>query len=134
MDCPQLSDIPSPDEVDLFHTVAKINIPQNCKIDFDHSRRSFHEFSLRNDIEKLNFEDIGAGVSFGYAKLPFKVTHYKGQEAFSDFFNFQDEEIKTNRSFTLCMLTKDKYVIQNDCLGYIMEHIKKPQEFIKEQL
>lgn len=134
MDCPQLSEIPNPNDVDLFHTVAKITLPENCKVDFDHSRRSFHEFSLRRDIEKLNFKDITPGVSFGYAKQPFVVTHYQGAEVFSKYFDFQDEEIKSASSFTLCMLTKDNYVIQNDCLGYIMEHIKKPQEFIRQRV
>jgi hypothetical protein len=132
MDNPHFHKLETPEDVELFHTVAKINIPAGANLDFENSRRSFQQYSLRPDLEKLNFADISSGVSFGYAKQPFEVTHYKGGDVFSDFFNFHDEEIKTKKKFTLCMLTKDKYIIKNDCLGYIMEYIKNPRRFISD--
>lgn len=118
-----------PKKPDIYHTIAKITIPKNSGIDFTNNLKSFNDFSLRADLENLNFQDIPVGTFLGKAKIPFHVTHHKGHEIFDEFFELIDGELKTKKKFTPSMLTKDEYVIKEDCLFYVMEPIKNIEDF-----
>lgn len=122
----------SPQNLKLYHTVATVKLPMGTTVDFDDNQHSFNHYSLRRDLERLNFKDIPQDTHWGYSTNPLLVTHFKGHQVFHDFFQLSHNHITTKSMFTPCMLTKDQTVLKSDCLCYIMEHISDPQAFLKE--
>ena len=109
-------------DVDLFHTVATVKIPEHVSFGFDESGV---ELQLSSDIEYLNFRELSAGTFFGSStntdELPLLVTNAEGKRVHDGYFAMQDNEIILQSAVMPSMLTTDKTVIRQDCLCYLME-------------
>ncbi len=129
--CLRLSALPShpvsPRDVDLFHTVATVRIPDDVRFGFDEPEVAL---VLPADIEQLNFRELAAGTPFARARRSgrtlLEVKDEQGIERFDHFFRPRDGQILLRRSVMPAMLTRDKQAIRQDCLGYFMERYPLP--------
>ena len=110
----------------VFHTLGRIKINPNAKVDFKDGQDSMADISLVSNIDMKNFVSIPANSHVGYAK-DFSLLWVEGNDGVDitdRFFRIENEELITNRLFIPSMFTQDVYVMKEDCLGYIMEVIK----------
>lgn len=126
--CLELEEIPSAveadEEVDVFHTVAKILVPEGATVGFG-ERDSRYTFCFPGDFETLNFHLLPHDFQLGWRydrETPLRAVDNLGLECGDSYFHYEDDRILTSRTFLLSMLTRDVRVIYQDCLGYIMEH------------
>ncbi|MBT3196119.1 MAG: peptidase M14 [Gammaproteobacteria bacterium] len=123
-----LSKIPShpvaPHEIDLFHTVATVKIPDTIEISFGDSGG---DLCLIEELDQLNFREIEAGTRFG--KLcsdhlkHLEVWNEAGQDVGDHFFSVEEGALRTRKAVMPSMLTRDIEVIRQDCLCYLMERM-----------
>lgn len=126
--CSKLSALPghpiSEHDLDLFHTVATIKIPEQYTIGFDDQAS---DICFTPDLDHLNFRELPSGTLLGHlgpgVEAPFDCRDEQGREVSERFFTFTDREILSKRPFMPSMLTLDKEVIRQDCLCYLMERI-----------
>lgn len=124
--CLHLSEHPqdqvSPQDIDLFHTVAQVKIPEGISFDFSSGPA---DINFIPDLEFMNFRELPEGTPLALAKghmnVPLDVRDETGQEVTERFFNLEDHQICLSRSVMPSMLTIDETVIRQDCLCYLME-------------
>lgn len=124
--CLHLSDLPihpvAPHDLDLFHTVAIVRVPESTSFDFGNCES---DICFIADLDQLNFRELPQGT-----ELVRKVRHDKvrleawdeyGKDVGDEFFEYADRRIVTRRPVMPSMFTRDERVIRQDCLGYLME-------------
>jgi succinylglutamate desuccinylase len=114
---------PHQEQVVIYHTVARFRIPADLTYDFFNERSSEYELCLREDIEDYNFRALPHGFSLGHAKTPHGLwlEGDHGGNSFDEYLKWQDGQILVKKSFIPAMLTTNRAIIAEDCLGYVME-------------
>ncbi|EXJ13287.1 M14 family metallopeptidase [Imhoffiella purpurea] len=120
-----------PQDVDLFHTVAQVKIPESVRFGFSEEDA---DLLLSPELERFNFSELPRGTPFARLldgkRLEFEVLDANGQEVGKRYFRLEDGEIRLSRPMMPSMLTLDETVIRQDCLCYLMErysdHLPKP--------
>ena len=115
---------------DVFHTVAKISIPDNVRPGFG-NRCDDADICFRSDFDLLNFTRVASGTLLGTALTPsglLYVSNNMNMDVTNEYFSVLNGEIRTTRHFIPAMFTMDRTIIQQDCLGYIMEPYPLQQE------
>ncbi len=111
-------------DLDLFHTVTTIKIPKEISFSFDNPEC---DLLLRNDLDQLNFREIPTGTSLGRVNpnrnVYLEAWNEKGRTCGENWFRVEEGELRTTRPIIPSMLTRDKLIIRQDCLGYLMERI-----------
>jgi succinylglutamate desuccinylase len=123
--CLNLSEIPShsipPHDMDLFHTVAIIKVPQEADFGFGND----NEIVFEPDLDHMNFRELKPGNCFGKishdCKVRLQVEDNQGNEIGDEFFSYENNEITLKKSVMPSMLTVNERAIRQDCLGYLME-------------
>ncbi|MBT4761009.1 MAG: succinylglutamate desuccinylase [Bdellovibrionaceae bacterium] len=119
-------------ENEIFHSFARINIPPECSIGFG-STEEHCDFVFPEALEDNNFIMYHKGEYFCSRKSEAAIlvaTNEKNIDITSEYFEYRGLDIYINKDFTPSMFTRNKAVIYQDCLGYIMrtcdrESIKK---------
>ena len=114
---------PDREDCEVFHSLARIMISPDARVDFEDSGDSEADLSFVSNIDNKNFELVPKGSHMGFAKDAnlIWVEDNKGTHITDHFLKVKDGELITNRLFIPSMFTKDVYVMKEDCLGYIME-------------
>ena len=109
-------------DVDVFHTVARVTIPEDVTFGFGESDT---DIMLPEELEEDNFKELPAGTLFGKIRAGsdarFEVFDDDNQERFDDFFTVEEEEIRLKKRLMPAMITRDLKIIRQDCLCYLME-------------
>ncbi len=129
--CLHLSEFPvhpvTPQDVDLFHTVATVKIPPGLSLGFGNEQA---DLNLLPDIDRFNFNELPAGTAFGQVKSaeirPFEVIDEQGREVSARFFEVNGRWIQTRTPVMPSMLTLDREIINQDCFCYLMERLHWP--------
>jgi len=131
--CLHLSSIPNhplpQGDLHLFHTIATMKVPSRVAFSFDDAHASDsafqHDLLLRGDLERLNFQELAAGCELGWASnasaMPVQVSDESGRDVTGEFLEFHEGAVRLRRPVIPAMLTCNAAVIQQDCLGYLME-------------
>ena len=109
------------EELDLFHTVATVRIPQGVDFDFEDSERTV---SFYRELERFNFSELPEGTAWGEVSdsdLPLEVISENGNSVVERFFVNDGGLLKNRVPVMPSMLTSDHRVIEQDCLCYLME-------------
>ncbi len=116
----------NPKNIDIYHTVAQVKIRSGVKFGFE---QTDVEFILDKDIERMNFTEICAGTQFGLltdsTKMPLTVINEKGESVTDQFFSIVDNRLQIVKNTMPSMLTLNTTVIEQDCMCYLMEKIKR---------
>jgi succinylglutamate desuccinylase len=114
-------------DIDLYHTVATVKIPDYVSFSFDHSHA---DVRFVPDIDRLNFRELKAGTPIAQVvpdcRTPLYVPDAHGHNRWRDFFAREGEALSLRRTLMPSMLTLDQRVIQQDCLCYLMERLPVP--------
>ena len=126
--CLRLVDLPAHPvterDIDLFHTVARVTVPDEASFSFGHSAA---DIALDAELEQLNFREVPAGTEFGVVDpvSDARLLAYAedGREIGGEFFEIREGRILLTRPMMPSMLTLDERVVRQDCLCYLMERL-----------
>jgi hypothetical protein len=112
-------------DIDLFHTVAQVRIPDNVSFSF---RQNDCDLILSEDLERMTFTEIAAGTILGQVRKgplssPVLVQDEQGTNITDQFFDLSNGNLQITRPAMPSMLTLDERVIKQDCLCYLMERL-----------
>ena len=112
-----------PSHINLFHTVARVTVPEIFSLGTDYSA----DIHLSYDLENMNFEQLGTGSIFAGIKPESEahlvVTNESSENVTNEFFEITDSKIVLRKNATLSMYTTNERAIRQDCLCYLMEQI-----------
>lgn len=115
----------SDEDIDLFHTLAVIKIPDTVSFSFDGSEA---DMQFIQGIETLNFEEIPANTILARVAQsitePILVLDEDGGNITSELFSITEGNLVTRKALMPSMLTLDEKVIRQDCLCYVMERYR----------
>jgi succinylglutamate desuccinylase len=118
----------SPNDVNLFHTVAVVKVPDATSFHFGHAQA---DLQLDPTIDHMNFRELEPGTRFGRvaagAGMPLVALDEQGNDVTSQYFEIGDSELRLTRRTMPSMLTLDERIIRQDCLCYLMERIAMPE-------
>ncbi|HEC13879.1 MAG TPA: peptidase M14 [Acidiferrobacteraceae bacterium] len=126
--CMRLSKLPdSPvaaHDMDLFHTVATVKIPQRMSFGFSDPDAAIR---LIPDIDRLNFREVAAGTLLAELRpgsgAYLEVWDENGNDAQGRYFTQANDQVRTARAVMPSMLTMREDIIRMDCLCYLMERM-----------
>lgn len=113
-------------DMDLFHTVAIVKIPEHVQFSFEEPA----DLVFERYIDHLNFRELNRGTRLAtidhQTQLPLQAWNNEGMNVASLYFEIQGDEVVTKRPVMPSMLTLDEKVIRQDCLCYLMERYDFP--------
>jgi len=113
--------------LNLFHTVVRVNIPEGYSFGFEDDAT----INLLPKIEGYNFCELQAGTELAFTEPEssafLQAFDDDEREVGRDFFEYGDGKICLKRSVMPAMLTMNTQVIRQDCLCYLMERIPMPE-------
>jgi len=111
------------DSVNLYHTVARVNVPELYSFGFEDDAT----INLLPEIENYNFKELPVGTPL--AKIEPESSAYlqafgeDERELGREFFEYENNQITLKKAVMPAMLTMDTQVIRQDCLCYLMERV-----------
>jgi len=132
--CLQMNDLPDhpihPGDMDLYHTVAVVKVPEGVRFDFAGVPEGDVELSLLPDLDHYNFCELPARTLLGRlapgSQVRLEVTDEQGREVAARYLDYRDGEIYTRVPTMPTMLTVQVEAVRQDCLGYLMERMSLP--------
>lgn len=114
---------PHKTEIDLFHTVGIVKIPEHLSFSFGNQSA---DLIFDEALDHLNFCELPEG--FEFAKIShqdafLRVADESGQDVSKSYFNTENDRLLLARELMPSMLTLDTRVIRQDCLCYFMERL-----------
>lgn len=112
-----------PAHINLFHTVARVTVPETFSLGTDNNT----DIHLSEELENMNFEQLGKGSIFARLKpesnAHLVVTNESSEDVTGEFFDVEDSKVVLKKNATLSMYTTNERAIRQDCLCYLMEQI-----------
>lgn len=129
--CLHLSEFPvhpvAPHDIDLFHTVATVKLPDTVSFGFDVPDADI-DFAPALDhfnFRELTHRDVWGQIRQGSAAR-LQALNERGEDIGDRLFEYRGGGITLAKSLMPAMLTLDERVIRQDCLCYLMERIGMP--------
>lgn len=111
-------------DVQLFHTVATVKIPDHLSIGFGEEG---HDINFIESLDQMNFIEHPAGTLFARVRQHdhsiIEAWQEDGQEVAQKYFSIKGGKLTTRKHLMPSMLTKDVRIIKQDCLCYLMERM-----------
>ncbi len=107
----------------VYHSIARIEVPDHCRIGFGESCRDT-DFNFIENLESMNFVLQAENTLVGWRRNPdlkLAVVDEQGEDVSEGFISYANEEIRLIRSVVPSMLTTYTPNILDDCLGYLMQ-------------
>ena len=115
---------PAADELDLFHTTARVLVPSEVSFDFQDAQV---DLCLEDDLVQYNFRELPAGHCLGTWRegrsQRLHVTNEDNVDVFDTYFTNHNNQLLVRQPFMLSMLTTQKKIVEQDCLCYVMERM-----------
>ncbi len=109
-------------DIDLFHTVATVRIPEQISFSVDGSDA---DLCLSPDLDRLNFRELPAGTPMAGVRpgctVCLDVKDEQGGDVAERYFEVLDSRLCFRAPVMPSMLTLNQQVIRQDCLCYLME-------------
>jgi succinylglutamate desuccinylase len=115
-----------PDHINLFHTVARVLIPDGYSFGFSDDAT----INVHSEVEMYNFRELEVGTQIASIEPEssafLEAYDDDEREVGREYFEYNDSEIVLRKPVMPAMFTKDTTVIRQDCLCYLMERISSP--------
>jgi hypothetical protein len=126
-----LSEFPAhrvaPDDIDLFHTVATVKVPEAVSFGFGAPEA---DIDFLPELDHCNFRELARGELLGRVRPDSRarllVLDERGEDVSLRLFDYARGNIALAKPLMPAMLTRDARVIRQDCLCYLMERIRAP--------
>lgn len=134
--CLNLAQLPShpvpPQDVDLYHTVATVQVPEHIRFGF--GTEDGLQLRLDPELERLNFRELEPGSVLARAvpgqPCPLRVSNEAGQDVSQAYLDCRDGLVRLRKRLMPAMLTRDERAIRLDCLCYLMERLPYPDSVL----
>ncbi|MBW8370170.1 MAG: succinylglutamate desuccinylase/aspartoacylase family protein [Thiobacillus sp.] len=129
--CLHVSEFPAhpvaPHDVDLFHTVATVKVPDQVSFGFDAPDA---DLDFVPELDHYNFRELARGDLLGRVRpgspARLQALDESGEDIGDRLFDYRQGGITLKKSLMPAMLTRDERVIRQDCLCYLLERIGMP--------
>lgn len=129
--CLHLSEFPvhpvAPHDIDLFHTVATVKLPDTVSFGFDAPEADIDFVSA---LDHFNFRELTPRDVWGRLRpgsaARLQAWNENGEDIGDRLFDYRRGAITLAKPLMPAMLTRDERVIRQDCLCYLMERIGMP--------
>ena len=115
-------------DIDLFHTVALVKVPEDISFSFDEKANA--DLCFETDIDHMNFRELTPGTVLGQVKagaeIRLEATNEQGEDRGEHYFSVEDGLLKLRQAVMPSMFTLNEKVIRQDCLCYLMERLELP--------
>jgi hypothetical protein len=111
-------------DVAMFHSIARIYVPNEATITFDKLPQSSYGFTFIENIESMNFLELSENTCIGWrhqVDLKLQVINEQGEDVSDDMFHYDNGEIRVKRPIVPAMFCTSETIIRQDCFGYIMQ-------------
>ena len=118
-----LPDVPDNPTPRVYHSIARIEVPDHCRIGYGEACRDT-DFSFVENLESMNFVEQAENTLLGWrwnSGLKLSVIDEHGEDVAEGFISYHDEEIRLIRSVVPSMFTTFAPNVLDDCLGYLMQ-------------
>jgi hypothetical protein len=130
--CLHVSEFPvhpvAPHDVDLFHTVATVKVPESATFGFGAPDA---DIDFVPELDHYNFRELARGDLLGRVRpgspARLQALDERGEDIGDRLFEYRQDGITLSNSLMPAMLTRDTRVIRQDCLCYLMERIPYPR-------
>jgi succinylglutamate desuccinylase len=117
-----------PQYIKLFHTVARIQVPEDVTFSFTDQNANI---LFKRELYKMNFSEIPADTCFGIVHSNNDARLFafndNDEELGEKLFYINNQQIKLKKPMMPAMLTLDEAIIRQDCLCYLMERLPYPE-------
>ncbi len=114
----------TPSDIDLFHTVAQVNIRDHVDFSFNGDAAVL---KLDAALDHMNFTEVPANTVWGEVEddrcMPLIIRNEFGDEVTNEFFRVENHLLISTRPVMPSMLTLDEKIVRQDCLCYLMERM-----------
>ena len=121
---------PAPGSLELFETVGRVIVDPTASFAFDKDLgeplQGRSNIVFRSDLERLNFTQMPAGsawAAYFQSNPGMSVVDEHGHAITERFFQIGGGQVRLRRNVTPAMVTRDRDVIRQDCLCYLMEPV-----------
>lgn len=129
--CLNLAAFPShpvpPQDIDLYHTVATVTVPEPVSFGFEPDEA---DIVFPSGLDHLNFQELPAGSELGRVRgglaRPLEVTDECGADVGQRILDCKDGRLRLRKRLMPAMLSRDAQAIRQDCLCYLMERLPYP--------
>jgi len=121
---------PSNKQSEIYHTIAKITVPDNAHLGFGNCKQDV-DMCFRNDLEALNFTTVPTGTKLGVTRAKECTLHIAdndNRDVTGNYIMTENNALITRKPLVPSMFTQNKTIIHQDCLGYIMEPYPMDQQ------
>jgi succinylglutamate desuccinylase len=115
-------------DIDLFHTVAIVKVPE--QVNFSFTDESNDDITFPAEMDCLNFCELPIGANFGEAKTTrayLSALSEEGEEQSDRYFQIQNGKIILKVPVMPSMLSLNTDIVRQDCLCYLMERFPIPE-------
>lgn len=115
---------PHHQDIAVYHSVAQLRISPGVGFSFagEGAQVDFVE-----DLDHLNFRELPAGTAIarlhGKPGPVLEVVDAQGREVGDGYLEVVDDELRLRTAIMPSMLTTDREIVRQDCLGYLMEKL-----------
>ncbi len=117
-----------PQDIKLFHTVARVKVPEDVTFSFTDQNANI---LFKSELYKMNFSVIPADTCFGIVHSNNNARLFafndNEEELGEKLFYINNQQIKLTKPMMPAMLTLDEAVIRQDCFCYLMEQLPHPE-------
>lgn len=115
---------PRHSDLSIYQTTARLTVSPDVQFGFDDPTVPLN---LAADLDALNFHELPAGTPLGRApdgdESPVRAHDLTGRDVTAHYLAVDRGNLVVTRPVTPSMFTKDRRVIRQDCLGYVMAPI-----------
>ncbi len=117
-----------PGDIDLFHTAAVVEIPEEVSFGFDDGS----DLDLLPDLDQLNFNELPAGTVFGHVRpnsnARLRVFGSGNRDLTSRYFTVDEHRLVTVVPVMPSLISTDSRIVRQDCFCYLMERMRVPED------
>jgi succinylglutamate desuccinylase len=112
---------PDRSDLHLVESHATLNIPEHVSFAFDPAADVDIRFDI--DFEDRNFTLVDPRQIFAYTRIerPLSITDEQGHDITDDVLRVDEGRIYLNNTMMPAMITRNKEVVRQDCLCYLMQ-------------
>jgi succinylglutamate desuccinylase len=112
----------------IYHSIARIEVPKDCRIAFDREVADIDLCFIQN-LDTMNFAELPENTLLGWQlndQFKLSVIDEKGEDVEDQFFCYDNGEIRLQRAVVPSLLTTNPQSVYQDCLGYLMQKYALP--------
>ena len=112
---------PTREQLHLVESHLNVHIPRHVSYEFDLAANV--DLAFEHDIESHNFRLIDPQHVFGYTRVdrPMQILDADNHDVTDEVLRIEQGKIYFNQTLMPAMITRDKLVIQQDCLCHLLQ-------------